>query len=164
MGFSGTLGLEWDWRSGAGSLASLPSPFPFWDLTFHLSQGCQGDAGGIKELTWQSALCFEGWGAQAERVECHSEEEPHKCLNMSPFLPLLMSDLRVLIFLSPLPPSFCGWGEGLLGGVRFPKHLASSLHILKWQFDLECKVEHLLDIFSMCFIKLYIWEGIGRCL
>lgn len=42
------------------------------------------------------------------------EEEPQKCLNLSPFLPLLTSDLRVLGFLlssfPPLCPSMGGKG------------------------------------------------------
>lgn len=117
MGFSGTLGLGWDWRSGAGSLASQTFSLPF--LRSHippvsrLSRRCWGYQGTHLAIR---ASCFgvlrlREWGAQAERVECHSEEEPHKCLNLSPFLPLLTSDLRVLVFSSSPPVLWVGRGS-----------------------------------------------------
>lgn len=94
------------------------------------------------------------------------EEEPQKCLNMNPFLPLLMSDLRVLgfLFLSFFPLLYPSMGGETVFWVELGFRSTWPLHILKWQFPLECKVEHLLDIFSIYSIKLYMCEGVGRCL
>lgn len=87
------------------------------------------------------------------------EEEPQKCLNLSPFLALLTSDLRALGFLlwSPWPPLCPPMGvERAVVAELGPERPALSLHGLQRQFHGECQVKHLRGIFSIYFIKLYI--------
>lgn len=111
------------------------------------------------------ASWFEGGVLGLGEWNAIPEEEPQKCLNMSPFLPLL-SDLRVLgfLFLSVFPLLYPSMGGETVFWVELGFRSTWPLHILKWQFPLECKVEHLLDIFSIHSIKLYMCEGVGRCL
>ena len=82
---------------------------------------------------------------------------------MSPFLPLLMSDLRVLgfLFLSFFPLLCPSMGGEMVFCVKLGFQSTWPVHILKWQFPLECKVEHLFNIFSIYSIKLYMCEGVG---
>lgn len=135
------LRFGWDRRGGTDRWPLRPSPFPFWDLSFHLSQGCQ-DAGAIKELTWQSehrALRLGLRGMPFQR-------ESHKnALIWAHLYPCWWVTWEFLLFLSSSPPLCPSGGEKhVFWVVLFPKHLASSLHILQWQFHLECKAEHLL--------------------
>lgn len=94
--WSGTLGLGWDWRSGAGPTASHNLSFPL--LSSHipsirgLSGRCWGNQGAHLAVR---ASCLEIWGAQAGK-ECHSRGRAANCLKLSPFLALSLSDLRVL--------------------------------------------------------------------
>lgn len=148
------IGLEeWD-RSSASRTFSLPF------LRFHIPS-----VTGLSRRYWgyqgphlapeHHALRFGVLGLGGWWVAI-PEEEPQKCLNLSPYLPLLMSDLIVFV-LSSCPsslPSVLSWvAKGCFGRSWFPKHLASSFYVLKWQFYyLECKLKHL---FGYLFLRIF---------
>lgn len=91
-------------------------------------------------------LMLRGWGPILE--------EPEKCLKLSLYLPLLMSELRGLgcwIAVCPPPRSFMSdkWWSG---------QSFTSLH--KWHFHyFGCEVGHLLDIFFYIFSKALHMRG-----
>lgn len=153
------MGLE-KWGRINGLSYLLPS---LSEISHSIRQGCQGDAGDTKELSWQSEHhAFEGGGTQSGRLECHSRVKSHKnALTWAHFNPCWWMTWEFLVFSCPSHPLFFhGWGKGVFGGAWFPKHLASSCHTLKWQFHyLECKVEHLLGIFFYIFCKALHMRG-----
>lgn len=162
--WNGTLGLRWDWRSEARSTASHTFSLPC--LRAHIPsitglwRRCCGYQG--THLAFR-ASCFEGVVLRLGEWNAIPEDEPQKCLNMSPFLPLLMSDLRVVgfLFLSFFPPVYPSIGGERVFLVELDFQSTWPLHILKWQFHLGCKMEHLWVSFSVYSIKLYIW-GCGK--
>lgn len=100
-----------------------------------------------------------GPGLWAESTDATPEEEPQKCLNLSPFLALLTSDLRAFGFLlwSPSPPFCPSVGvERAFAAELSPERPTLSPPSLQRQFHGECQVKHLWGIFSMYFIKLYM--------
>lgn len=113
---AGVNGVQWYFRFGMG-LEKWSRVFGLSDLLPLLSEISHSTClEVVKEMLGVSRNSLGNqsivlWGAQAERVECHSEEEPHKCLNLSPFLPLLTSDLRVLVFSSSPPVLWVGRGS-----------------------------------------------------
>ena len=159
--------MGWDWRSGARPAASHTFSLPRLRSHIHLSHGwlSRRCCGYQRTHLAIKASWFEGGVLRLGEWNAIPEEEPQKCLNMSPFLPLLMSDLRVLgfLFLSVFPLLYPSMGGETVFWVELGFRSTWPLHILKWQFPLECKVEHLLDIFSIYSIKLYMCEGVGRC-
>lgn len=89
------------------------------------SWGSQGTQLAIR------ASCFEGWGSRTERSECHSRGRATKCLNSSPFWPLLMNYLRVLgfLFLSFFPPLYPSMDGGRVCLVDLDFQSAWPLHV-----------------------------------
>lgn len=121
-----------------------------------------------------AGLSGRSWGSQGTRPSEHHalrvgvlglndqnaipEAEPQKCLNLSPFWPLLTNYLRVLgfLFLSFFPPLYpsMDWGRVCLVDLDF--HSTWPLHVTFSSGSfivLECKVEHFLDIFFYIFCK-----------
>ena len=144
--------MGWNWRSGARPTAchtfsppSLRSHIP--SITW-LSRRCSGYQGTHLAI---KASWFEGGVLGLGEWSAIPEEEPQKCRNMSPFLPLLMSDLRVLgfLFLSFFPLLCPSRGGEMVFCVKLGFQSTWPVHILKWQFPLECEVEHLFSVFSI---------------
>lgn len=106
--------MGWDWRSGAGSMASHTFSLPF--LRSHIpSVRVAKEMLGVPRnpVGNQSIMLLRAGVLGVGDWNAIPEEEPQKCLNLSPFQPLLMNDLRVLGFLLSFLPSVLLWmGEG----------------------------------------------------
>lgn len=167
------MGLE----KRAGSSASHTFSLPF--LRSH-----------IPSVTGLSRTC---WGYQRPHVapEQHAlafgvlrlrgcdatpEEEPQKCLNLSPYLSLPMSDLRVLgfvlsffppshpsIFLSSLPSFHEKW-KRCLGQSLVSKAPGFFTSHSQWQFhNLEWEVGHLFLCWFFFFCTAGDWTQSFTC-
>lgn len=147
------MGME-KWGGISGLLYLLPSLFEIsHSICLEVVKemlGLSRNSLGNQSLTLRvGVLRLREWNAIPE-------EEPQKCLNLSPFLPLLMSDLRVLgfLFLSSFPPLCPSMGGGRVFWVEFDFQSTWPLYFTfsSGSFILNAK----RNIFSMYFIALHV--------